>query len=499
MMRLGNANFATDGPCVTIKRSDTKHIIGGDNTMGSVAPDDGITPNELWWHSLMENGIYSSLNYPWPVCWRKDGVMALWFGKDGWGVWPGDTCRTHGKDEWTLVFDEEAHDGFPFASTDDGCQGYSDWDHSCDIPYSQCLAQNEETYLRVNGQYILVWETRSRDQEDQLWDDWEGVDWGSRNRQERKDSEEWCGHNLKSLEPFVILGDSKPPDPASESQVYYRISTRCTRLLLVQNAMFTDGDTISFSKARVRCLGHSQKSTRLAGINRTNGERPLFYERGAGRGRGITADTEFHFPPLDNAADPQTDIETYNNEYRSPVYAPETGRNGIFHPQPSRNMVYNEQVGVWVPGLGQDFDWPEYWPAFSLKQIYYDNSDKRHFGKITPRYWACSPRSVLEDVDYAKQALERDAKLVSSLFWKTVFWSEEPVRPFGHGTAFDMVLAVRTLHWRRYKAVLTPYKHSDKNGTKWDNYKGNWEFDTSGYFNSQVAGWIYQLAPTKGA
>lgn len=460
MMRLCNANFATDGPCVTIKRADTKHTIGGDVTMGTVEPEGDLWPNALWWHSLMEKGIYGNKNYPWPVCWRKDGVMALWFGKDGWVAWPGDTCRKHGKNGFIWAFDAMAPTGGTFAY-------YGTGGDSEDIPLSGAEGgAYKETYIKVNGAYVLYWPTH--DPEKEIHE----AEWDYHNPYHEEDTRrpgKWCGHNVTSREPFVMFSGTGqyPPDPTQVSQYYYKISCRCSRLLLAQNAMLKPDNTIDFSKARVRYLGHAPKGTYLAGVNRKNGERPLFYERGAGRGRGIEVDDDFHFPPLDNAADPRTD-DTDPESYNSPVFAPLTTRDGIGRPY-----------------QGDNVDWPRCWPALI----------RRDFSAF---YWNATPNGNSEDVVHVKTALENDPGLVEELFWKEVPYCDDPVRPVAYETAFDMVVAVRTYYWRKFIAEIKDYTKTDKNGEEWPLVKGSWKSSTSGYFNSKIAGWIYQLAPTKG-
>ena len=487
-MRLCNANFVTDGPVVAINRSPKKHLFGnkhGGRTLGSVDAPDQNKPNDKWWHSIFEPGLYNA-TFPLPVCWRKNKPLALWFGRDGWCAETSDTCRkaaaVYG---WMRVFDKTAHDGFTFATTDSAANEPGGPNQQYDLSLSEALEEHRAyTYIRIGGEYVLLWGTQ--DDDDEYYLTWEN--YSPQNPEHpRPDGPTWCGHNTQALDSFVIFDNTRPPDPASADQVHYRVGVRCTRLLLVKNASFKTDDTIDFSNATIREVEHGSDgysgNNKITGPNRLNSERPLFYNRGAGRERGIQLydEEEFHFPPVDNAADPWTDdVEA---AYPSPVYVPVTTRDGIEFPQSKYGVV----------------DFPNKWPAYTYRSGRIDDGPNQGDGKVRARYWDAHSNPVdypivgnAGDIQQPIKALEEDVELVKN-FYEFNPSNGKMERPVAAGTAFDMVLAVRTKHWRRYKAVISHY--NGKRGE--DCIKGKWVYDTHGYFNSEIAGWIYQLAPTK--
>ena len=473
MIRACNANFLAGGARVEIHRP----AVAGTSA----------------WRSVLGEGRWDDEYYPWPVCWRKDGALALWIGPGGWGVMPTETCRNHTCGTWNWCYNEVAPGGggYTFATADPDAPELPGGAHP-DPRYDIALDKVDENlghpcFLRVNGDYVLIYE--SHDPEDELYHTWSN--W-TPPPDDFPTSPTWCGHNSAAQgnadgDDFVLWhAATRPPDPCREGQIHYRLGVRCTRLLLVQNACFGADGAIDFSRAEFGTVAHDGKPNgKLRGLNRLNGKRPLFYERGAGRGRGIEVDTddEFHFPPVDNAADPWTDDP---GDYRSPVFAPFTNALGIAMPFRGYSLEH-----------GAILDWPDKWPAYTFPAGKLNASGD---GKIKARYWN-SAVGVLErtqdgspaDQERPLIALETNPELAKGMFG--VVEDEHTYTPFAPGTAFDMVLAVRHIHWRKYVGHLEKYegKHGE------DCYKGKWTADSHGYFNSRIAGWLYQLAPAKPA
>lgn len=384
-----------------------------------------------------------------------------------------------------MVYDETAHDGFAFASTDSAAasDGPGGMDPAENLSLSEALGGGyANVFLRVGGEYVLILRTYDGTLFYETW-----PNYSPQNPEHpRPEGPTWCGLNTEDCDSFVLFDNERPPDPANADQVHYRIGVRCTRLLLVKNAMFKADGTIDFSKATIRGVEHGAEGfegNKIQGINRLNSERPLFYKRGAGRERGIVLDDPdvFHFPPVDNAADPWSDDGSIDL-YRSPVYVPVTKRDGIGFPESKID-----------PGV----DFPNKWPAYTYRRGKLDNQGN---GKVKARYWDSWSYQVDEptgdgstsDNQQPLKALKENPELVK-IFHEFNLATGILERPFAIGTAFDMVLAVRTKHWRRYRAVM--HRYDGKHGE--DCYNGKWVYDTHGYFNSDIAGWIYQLAPTK--
>ncbi len=474
MMRLCNCNFATNGVEVQTRPKNSR----------------SWTPN---WHD-------------WDVCWRKGGPMSLWVGPDGFLA---PTLGKAGNDSWEWLLRKTTADGHTPAVV----QGSEHSPTDMEMMDAFGAPAESDTYVHLNGVgYVLVLSTATH----KHWMDMPNGNAMNPNNHNQPHTgghaDTWCGFNPD--EPFIVppgtrIGDV--PVPTDKCRVCYIPGLFCTRLLLVQNAMFNTDGSIDFHLADIKMLGHdankgpgNSDSGKLLGKDRDNGIRPLHYVRGAGRSRAVIDHEvcgrwdmdDFFFPPLDNAADPlaRTDEPDPENT-KSPVFAPFTAKDGICHPDTAQEY--------------DDFtvDWPHRWPSYVFAEMRYRKSTESMEFAHRARYWNAKPDAANADMRRVVDALSNSIRGCEA-------WGEEilpddgregdPVRytiPFKPGTAFDMVLAVRTWGWKRYTGVLDTEAsgpHTSHGGAEYENTVYKWKKSGGrGYMNTQFAGYIYQLAAAR--
>lgn len=491
---------------------------------GSHVIIEGQTPNTLWWHSLYESWFRDE----WPVCWPKNGPMALWFNRDGWISLYLETCVQFLSKRWKWAWTQTAPNGAQAVVTNEvqEIDGNYETVHNgtgLDMFDAFDAPANSNTYVYLDGVgYVLVLSTASHHIGNTT------IPEGYENPNQPhpgSHASNWCGWNPG--EPFLLppgTNIQNVPAPQGEyDENDYWVGTQCyiphlmcSRLFLVQNAVFNADNTIDFSDARVKMLGHGDTRgshvsgwDKLKGKNRKNGVRPIHYKRGAGGFRAIEnhavcgeLDMDgFFFPPIENAADPLARSKDPDpTKTKSPVFAPFVHRGGICHPDSA--PTYLEGTDKNGDEIIFRADWPNKWPSYIFASVGYENKTKVF--KHHARFWEAKPGAPNADMLKVRDAFSMTGRAVE-------IWGEVPPeegeeeaapryeRPFPSGTAFDMVVAVRTWYWNRYIGMekKTSGEHQSASGATYLNDRYEWVKSGRGYMNSQVAGYLYQLSATK--
>lgn len=265
-------------------------------------------------------------------------------------------------------------------------------------------------------------------------------------------SSAWCGYNPGGT--FVCLPGVHPPNATSAGQICYRLGVRCERLLLVQNAAcaFNGGDCVfDLSHARIRQskpehgfeCGACETGRSCLRNDFSNGERPLLFDEGPdwapstvpgqlpGDGHGL------HYWPVTPTG--------------GPIAAPGGG------------VAMTGGVAMDGSSVG----------AFLRKREWHG------------RFWSEPLEATIPAAEHVVDELENQVGIAQRL---TGMDETTDDMPFPDGTALDMVLLCRTWYWFKKRGVKL-----DGPGHTRNTY--NWDHVSKGYFDTQVCGHFFQLAP----
>ena len=248
----------------------------------------------------------------------------------------------------------------------------------------------------------------------------------------------WCGNNPG--EDFLVPPGTKAPDPTSEGQHCYRIAFRCLRLLLVQNAKWKDEGCFDFGSASVRWLGHKRENA---------GQTALRIGEVDGRG-------------------------AYSNGVRPLYYPPGIGTNCA---QAATGLLPITDTGDVLDADSCEDG------VIAYRHTVFRRHGKTVVKKTVNRVWKALPGGG-EESEKVLHELESQEDIGRRHF--DTDRTDPLALPFPRGTAFDLVLACKTWYWYRKTGVA----------------KGNrlvWKHSGKGYFNTQVAGDVFQLVPARPA